>query len=53
MVTDLSNKIDLLELDISITALKDVLKQMRYYVSNELQKRRVLHIINSLFEHVQ
>ncbi len=52
VIKHISDHIDMLVLDESISALKDILKQMRYFVSNELQKRHVLHIIKSLFDFV-
>jgi hypothetical protein len=52
VITHISDHIDMLSLDESISSLKDILKQMRYFVSNELQKRHVLHIIKSLFDFV-
>lgn len=45
----ISEQIDWIALDDALDSIQSLLKQMRYFVQAELQKRRVLHLIKELF----
>lgn len=45
-----SEQIDALQLEEILTSIQSILKQMRYFVQTELQKRHVLHLIKEVFQ---
>jgi DNA polymerase III subunit delta' len=45
-----SEHIDALQLEEILQSIQSILKQMRYFVQNELQKRHVLHLIKEVFQ---
>lgn len=45
-----SEQIDVLQLEEILQSIQLILKQMRYFVQTELQKRHVLHLIKEVFQ---
>jgi DNA polymerase III subunit delta' len=46
----ISEQVDGITLDDALESIQSLLKQMRYFVQTELQKRHVLHLIKELFQ---
>lgn len=49
-IKDTSEHMDALYLEEALGVIQSILKQMRYFVQTELQKRHVLHLIKEAFE---